>query len=174
MKFADIPQLITGGDWECNYAIDALPRQIQTWQTAAEGGLQLEPDFQRGRVWTTQQQIAFMEYLLAGGRSARTIYLNHPGWEGAGRTKYQDFVVVDGLQRITTITRFVHNEIPVYGAYRREYTDSTRILHTVKVNINTLQTKAQVLKWYLEMNAGGTPHTASEIERVKNLLSQQL
>ena len=32
-------------------------------------GLQFNPDFQRGHVWTEGQQIAFMEFLLKGGKT---------------------------------------------------------------------------------------------------------
>ena len=38
------------------------------------------------------------------------------------------------------------------------------------VNVNDLQTKREVLQWYIEMNSGGTPHTEAEIERVKKLM----
>ena len=39
-----------------------------------EAGLVLNPDFQRGHVWTEEQQTAYIEYLLMGGMSGRTIY----------------------------------------------------------------------------------------------------
>ena len=44
---------------------------------------------------------------------------------------------------------------------------------TSKLNINTLPTRAAVLQWYLEMNAGGTPHADAEIERVRGLLAAE-
>jgi hypothetical protein len=40
----------------------------------------------------------------------------------------------------------------------------------MKINVNSLLTKADVLRWYIQFNAGGTPHTAEEIEKVKALL----
>lgn len=40
-------------------------------------------------------------------------------------------------------------------------------------SVNDLQTKAEILQWYIEMNSGGTPHTSKEIERVKKLLDQE-
>ena len=36
--------------------------------------------------------------------------------------------------------------------------------------VNNLQTKKEELQWYVDMNAGGTPHTNAEIERVKKMI----
>ena len=44
---------------------------------------------------------------------------------------------------------------------------------TVRIHINDLPTKEEVLRWYLEMNAGGTPHSADEINRVNSLLAHE-
>ena len=33
------------------------------------------------------------------------------------------------------------------------------------------ETEREVLQWYVDMNAGGTPHTTEEIDRVKKLIN---
>ena len=84
---------------------------------------------------------------------------------------YNDFVCVDGLQRLTALRRFIQNEIKVFGSYFCEYTDNLRTLSdTIRVHVNDLKTKEEVLRWYIEMNAGGTPHSEKEIERVQEML----
>jgi hypothetical protein len=83
------------------------------------------------------------------------------------------FVIVDGKQRLEAIRRFLNNEIQVCGSYRREFTDTLRITQTLKINVNDLRTRAQVLQWYIEFNAGGTPHTEAEIDRVRELLKAE-
>ena len=137
-----------------------------------EDGLQLCPDFQRGHVWTEQQQIAFVEFVLQGGRSGRTIYLNNPNWMGKGhQSGYTDFVCVDGLQRITAIRRFLNDEIRVFGHRYSDFDGPTDLLrHGMVININDLKTKKEVLRWYIQMNAGGTPHSDGEIQRVKEMM----
>lgn len=40
------------------------------------------------------------------------------------------------------------------------------------LNVNDLKTKREVLQWYVQMNNGGTPHSAEEIERVKKLMEE--
>lgn len=136
-------------------------------------GLQLNPDFQRGNVWTEHQQTAYIEFLLKGGKSARILYFNNPSWHlNVSDGAYNDFVCVDGLQRITAIQRFIKNEIQVFGSYYKEFTDCIGITQSVKVNINDLKSKREVLQWYLDMNAGGTVHSDSEIKKVQKMISE--
>ena len=168
-KFSDIPQFTKDGNWQCDFDIKGIARFIK--EEIEDNGLQLNPKFQRGHVWTEEQQIAFIEYFLKGGKSGDVIYFNKPDWhfrvaDGA----YNDYVCVDGLQRITAILRFVNNEIPVFGTYYDEFEGKPRLQHTIKINVNDLKTEREVLQWYIDMNAGGTPHTTEEIERVKKMI----
>ncbi len=92
---------------------------------------------------------------------------------------------VDGLQRITVAQRFIHNEIKVFDSYYEEFQDSIRLLDACMflnvndlkfekevLNVNDLKFEKEVLQWYIDMNAGGTPHTAEEIFRVKKLIDK--
>ena len=176
MKFQEISQFIQGGSYEVNMPIMLLERTIKEWISDKYYGLQLNPDFQRGHVWTKDQQIAFMEYFFRGGRSGMVIYFNKPSWDRQAETEYDDFVCVDGLQRMTAIRKFLSNEVPVFGCLLNDFEDNIRVARSrdkVKFNINSLQTKADVLKWYLQMNTGGTIHTDQEINRVKELLKKE-
>lgn len=83
-----------------------------------------------------------------------------------------DYVCVDGLQRITAAQKFIHNEIKVFGSYFDEYEDKMRLVNnTLILNVNDLKSEKEVLQWYIDMNAGGTPHTTEEIDRVKKLIN---
>ena len=65
------------------------------------------------------------------------------------------------------------DEIKVFGSLYCEFQDSPRIIEdTLRVNINDLKTRDEVLQWYIDINAGGTPHTKEEIERVRAMLSR--
>ena len=44
--------------------------------------------------------------------------------------------------------------------------------NSIKVNINDLKSEKEVLQWYVDMNAGGTPHTNEEINRVKKMIEK--
>ena len=174
-RFKDIPQFTSSGLYQVNYPLTSLVREIE--EEVSEMGLQLNPEFQRGHVWTEEQQIAWIEYHLRGGKSGNTIYLNDPFWKSYREPKpneYSDYVCVDGLQRITAAQRFVHNEIKVFGSYFKEYEDRLRLANnaTMILNVNNLQSEKEVLQWYVDMNAGGTPHTNEEIERVKQMIKE--
>ena len=168
MKFTEIPKFTR----TATYHVDILLEDLQEWSEKKEKlNLQLNPDFQRGHVWVKAQQIEYVEYLLQGGSSGREIYLNHPGGMNAG---IGDFVCVDGLQRITACLAFLNDEIPACGLLCSEFEDDVRMADvSLSVNINDLQTRKEVLTWYIEMNSGGTIHTELEINKVKSLLSNE-
>lgn len=170
-KFADIPQFTQNGSWQCDFDFEYLIKFIDG--EIKECGLQLNPKFQRGHVWTEEQQISWLEFFLRGGKSGNVIYLNNPSWHiSIPEGQYNEYVCVDGLQRLTAIRRFINNEIKVFGSYRNEYTDRMRNRYSIKVNINDLKSEKEVIKWYIDMNIGGTPHTSEEIERVKKMLEE--
>lgn len=173
MNFNDIPQFIDSGSWECNYSFESLVRAIEKWCASedTDTALEMNPDFQRGHVWTEQQQVAFVESILRGGaKNARVIYLNNPNWMRHNDRAYNDFVCVDGLQRYTSIKKFINNEIKAFGCLYKDFEGRLRGKHDMKINVNDLPTKKDVLQWYLEMNTGGTVHSEAEIEKVKRLL----
>jgi len=169
MRFKDIPQYTSSGSYQVNmpfkYAVEWIENQIE------ELGLQINPDFQRGHVWTEEQQIKYIEYLLKGGQSARIIYFNHPGWM---KNFKGDFVCVDGLQRITAVMKFMKNELPVFGTYYKDFKDEIPFDIDLLFNVNNLKTRKEVLQWYIEFNSGGTVHTEDEINRVKELLEKEV
>lgn len=170
MHWSDIPQFTRSGSWECDYTLPSLVKFIE--ENENEFGLEMNPDFQRGHVWKEEQQISYVEFLLKGGTTARVIYLNNNHWQTNSDNK-EFFVCVDGLQRYTAIKRFVNNEIRVFGLYFNEFKGSPRMAQGVKVNVNNLQTRKEVLTWYIEFNSGGTVHTEEEINRVKRLLESE-
>lgn len=170
MKFKDIPQFTKTGSYQVNMPLTYFVKWLE--DNINESGLVLNPDFQRGHVWTERQQIAYIEFLLRGGKSGRILYFNCPSWHHGSRDT--EFVCVDGLQRITAIRRFINNEIPAFGTYYEDFEDRFPFEIDVIVNINDLKTRAEVLQWYIEMNEGGTPHTEDEINRIKKMLQEEI
>lgn len=170
-RYNDIPQFVQHGSYEIDVSPDRLIVNIDEF--VEKHGLQMDPDFQRGHVWTEKQQRGFIEFFLRGGKTARVIYLNQPSWHRHQTTDYNDFVIVDGKQRIEAWRKFFANELKVYGSYAKDFTDSLRIMKTMKLNVNDLQTRADVLQWYIDFNSGGVVHSDEEIARVKKLLAKE-
>ena len=176
MNFNEIPQFTNVGGYEINVPLNFLDKRIKEWEEDELSKLQINPDFQRGHVWNEKQQINFVEYFLRGGASGRVLYFNSPSWMGCmEKLEYDEFVLVDGLQRLTALLKFLRNEIKVFGLYCSEFEgklQTTRANMNLRINVNNLKTKNDVLTWYIEMNSGGTPHTEDEINRVKELLEK--
>ena len=171
MRWDEIPQFTSCRNYgvDCSlfrYFCEYIDREI------AEG-LVLNPDFQRGHVWTEEQQTAYIEYLLMGGMSGRTIYLNAKDAESPS-PENQDYVCVDGLQRITAIRGFYHDEIPAFGHRYSQFEGPLNLTKfTMRIVVNDLQTREEVLQWYLELNTTGVPHSKEELDRVKALLNRE-
>jgi hypothetical protein len=164
MKFKDIKQFP-----KCNsrstVPFSGLEDNLEHY---GRNGLNLNPTFQRGHVWTKEQQSKYLEYIFQGGTSGRDIYFNNPTW---GNTYDGETICVDGLQRITAVREFLNNKVKVFGCYYKDFTDRLPEDASFTFNIANLKSEKDVVKWYLDFNAGGTPHSKEEIDRVKSYLS---
>jgi len=110
----------------CGYRVDISWTYLESQIKSDLGiNLDLNPDFQRGHVWTERQQIEYCEYILRGGTSGRELYFNCPGWGRDWRGPYE---IVDGKQRLCAVRRFMGGDIPVFGGYLSDYSDSPDIL----------------------------------------------
>lgn len=134
----------------------------------------LEPNFQRGHVWTTLQQHKFIEYCLRGGRESLVVIFNLK--ETLPRHTY---TCIDGLQRLTAIWMFMHDMLSVFdGLTCSEMVKNSKYKKfpwsAYNITVNTVQLSAtDMLRFYLELNSNGTPHTDAEIKRVQSLLNKQ-
>jgi hypothetical protein len=106
-----------------------------------------------------------------GGETSMAITLNHPNYMGSWKG---DFVLIDGLQRITAVRMFTRGEVKAFGLYIHEFEDKMRnMAQRFTLRILCLKTRKDVLRQYLLMNSGGVVHSREEIERVKALLAKE-
>lgn len=54
-RFKDIPQFTSSGSYQVNYPLTSLVREIE--EEVNKMGLQLNPEFQRGHVWTENNKL---------------------------------------------------------------------------------------------------------------------
>jgi hypothetical protein len=164
------------GAWECDYDLRGVMRFLES-QAEDRINMNLDPDFQRGHVWTADQQSAWLAHILRGGKNGRRIFFNHPGWQGSYKGVME---LIDGKQRLEAVRAFLADEVKVLGYTYSELAPSREARlyllsrNTLRLNVNTLPNRAAVLQWYLEMNDGGTPHTADELARVREMLNVEL
>jgi hypothetical protein len=170
MRFADIkkfPRSSYHTDVDFKYVKDTLER----WDERNNGSpVILDPEWQRGHVWTEAQQIAWIEYILKGGTTGRDIYFNCSSWMAGYNTPVY---CVDGLQRLTAVIAFMDNKIPTFGHFFDQYEDSIRLADArLSFNMLKISNKKELLTIYHNFNAGGTPHSKEELERIEKMIEE--
>jgi hypothetical protein len=138
-------------------------------------GLDLDPDFQRVHVWDGLRQRRFVEYCLRGGATGRDLLFNSKGWQR--QREEGPLVLVDGKQRLEAVRLFMADKLEVFG-WRLSAFDNPRQLLRLsaarfRVHVNDLATGAEVLQWYIDVNAGGVAHTDDEIGKVREMLARE-
>lgn len=173
MRFLDIPQFTRSASYRINVSWGYLEQQLESFAQGYE--LELEPEFQRAHVWNDGQRSRYVEYVLQGGKSSREIQWNCAEF-GKGRDAFaRKILLVDGLQRLTAVRKFLANEVRAFGLLRREFEGKLPTLGYMDFvfAVNDLSTYPEVLQWYIDLNTGGVVHTDEEINRVKALLVAQ-
>lgn len=175
MKFRDIPQL-PRAYYSTTIPWDGLEHQLERWARTwvdsktgkTKGGINLDPDYQRTHVWTETQQREYVEYMLRGGEVGRIITWNSVGWMSTWDNPAE---LVDGKQRLEAVRKFLRGEIKAFGTRYNEFEDRPSFTdHTFIFNVCKLQTREEILELYLNINAGGTPHTKEELDKVRKML----
>lgn len=167
-KFSDIPHFPRS-----HYEVDVSWGDLETTikHYVERDGLNLDPEFQRAHVWTRAQQVAYVEYILRGGEVGKNLTFNCPGWQT--KLELGAYEIVDGKQRLEAVRAFLRGDFPAFGHRYSEYTDHVRLhIGGFKWRICSLETRPEVLQLYLNINAGGTPHTADELDRVRRMLEE--
>lgn len=170
-NFQDIPQF-PQAYYKIDVSLDFLNETLEQWNSPDMGNpLILNPEWQRGHVWTKEQQIKFMEFFLMGGTTGSQLWFNCSSWQGAYNTPTY---CLDGLQRITAAQKFINNEIPAFGTLCKDYSGKMRSLTHNRFTFNMLciKNKKELLNIYVMFNSGGTIHKPEEIERIKKMIAE--
>ena len=166
LNCSDIKKFTSNGRYTVDVSLNDFLYHIERY--VEKHKLDLNPEFQRGHVWTTDQQIAFIEYLFKGGET-QAIRFNHTDW--GNFSKPSKMVIVDGLQRTTAIMKFLNNELPIFDGYYFKQCTNIPIID-IKITVNNLKEDDEVINWYIELNEGGTPHTKEEIKKEKKMIKK--
>lgn len=144
------------------------------------GGIEFDPDFQRGHVWTPSQQCHFIENILRGvvSSSGFLMQFNCANWDTIGVQRDSDlpdgFQCIDGLQRITAVREFLAGRVRPFGLSVDDLDCSSfspkSNAFRFRVAVHDFQFRADLLQHYIDLNSGGTPHSNEEIARVRRLL----
>lgn len=163
-----------------DYGFKDVEKMLLSIADGTDHPVDLVPDFQRGHVWSEQQQGSYIENVLRGvvAASGLTIKFNAPAWDNEPTGDLNSTVqCIDGLQRLTAIQRFVKGELKAFGLSVTDFHGSSYSIlqgaggrFRMRVEIYTFQNKKDLVQHYLDLNTGGTPHSQAEIERVRAIL----
>lgn len=138
--------------------------------------MNLNPDYQRGHVWSKEQSEDFMGHILEGG--ACPAFIIHEG--DFSKDDYEN-EMVDGQQRARAILGWFDGDIGARLSDGRMvwHKDCTpaedrmiRMGITVPVTLGRWDRKTR-LRLYLRLNRGGTVHSNEEIQRVREMLAEE-
>lgn len=172
LRWEDIERPLDFTGYACDVPWTDLRRWIDNHRP--HNPVEMDPDFQRGHVWSAEQRTAFVEFCLRGGTSGNTVYWNCPGYMSP-EDRELPLQLVDGLQRVSAVLGFMQGRVRVLGGYSiGEIEGAMRwSRYRFRMCVNQLPTRSQVLKWYLALNDGGVVHTSDELDRVRMLLEAE-
>ena len=159
------------GFYGADYPIDALHKRLHTAAEGTPGDIEIPP-FQRGYVWKKPQADRFIESLLLGLPVPGIFLTQDP------ETKRQQ--IIDGVQRLLTIKRFIDGDSgKLQGVHRdfegkrykdlspadtREFHD--RIIHATIVRQDKAdEDKRSLSHLFDRLNTGGTPAQPHEVRK---------
>ena len=160
-------------NYQVNFRWKSLIRELEEEKQYTE--YVLIPDFQRGHIWNEDQQSSFVEFMLKNGSSpsnhCRFIFWNEFKSDLDKGEKYK-IVLVDGLQRITTVTKFLKGEIKAFNHYIKDFGKWVLWRNDFIFCTANYQNELDVLRWYIALNEGGVVHTKEELDRVKEMIKE--
>jgi len=143
----------------------------------------LNPDYQRGHVWTQEQAEKFMGHMLEGGDVPKIFVQRWDSPDNAPADHKHDYYdlpaeVIDGQQRVRAICDWVKGNISAELADGRKiwFKDCNEIerrrLPQVRITWVDIS-REERLRFYLKLNRGGTIHTEEEIQKVRDMLAEE-
>jgi len=140
--------------------------------------IDLDPPYQRGYIWTEEQESKFVGACLENYNTIPPFWFN---WKNK-EFERDSCEVVDGKQRIKASLRWINNEIiaqcpcGIKVWYKNLDTIDLRNISTgVMFNWNFVDLgRIAVMQFYIRLNCGGTIHTEEELSKVRKLIENEL
>lgn len=132
-------------------------------------GVDFNPSYQRGIVWTKKQKETLLDTIFAGADIGKFLF-------SVDNDKEAYYTVVDGKQRLSTIVSFYLDEFTYKGFYYSELSEEYRyVFNRLSVSVGQIRehvSEKEILGLFLFMNENGTPIDKKHLERVRNIYNQ--
>lgn len=151
-------------------------RQWSWLLNSVENGEIVIPEWQRGRVWTDEQKVAWCGYVLSR-MPLPAVWIRQVN-TGAGQIRDE---LLDGQQRVSALIAWAAGEIPgvlpwdgrevwCRGDMERRWLN--RIV-TPCLELPATTSDADAVVLYLSLNTKGTPHTDADLNKARDWLSRK-
>lgn len=138
-----------------------------------QGALNFAAEYQRDYVWGVQEQQTFLQVLISGFPVGSVALAKAHDWDICEGPYIE---VVDGKQRLTTLAKFICNEIPIIlndkEVYWRELTRSEQLTFgrpTLSATILDDATPKDKVSYFIAVNFIGIPQSEKHQKRVLSL-----
>ena len=136
-------------------------------------GIDLDPEYQRGNVWTLSQKQALIDSMFKNVDIGKFAIIKRR-WGKNPNEPETPFLseMLDGKQRLTAIYEFIIGKFKFKGLYFHELNpwDQNHI-RRYKINLGetTPLTKEQKLRHFLKLNTSGTPVSEEHLDKVRKM-----
>ena len=161
---------------QAHYRVDhpfsRIEQQLATYASNAEsmgGRFDLCPDFQRGHVWDTAKQIAYMENVFRGVAPTLIRFNQRVHVDVPGDLVPYEMVCLDGLQRLTAMRAFMGGQLRVFGGLSADDLAKSPFdpfRYYWQAEVFDFTWRKDLLQFYLDLNSGGVVHSPEELKRV--------
>lgn len=138
-------------------------------------GVDINPDYQRGNVWTQEQEEKLIDSIFNQINIGAFIFAQK-NWSKGFDVVDDMYEIVDGKQRITAILHFVQGKIKYKGLFyyemhpfNRRFFESTQILMGELNFRNKSYDKKEVLENFIRLNESGSSMDKEIIEKAKRM-----
>lgn len=138
-------------------------------------GIDFDPDYQRGSVWDDTDRAKLLDSIFAGRSIGKFVLRRVPYDESLAKNCLYE--VVDGKQRLLTLTAFYENRFVYHGyTYNDLPQEDKNWLKSAMTSVLELPestTEKEVLEVFVAINQNGKPVDDAVIKHAKELLQEE-
>ena len=131
-------------------------------------GFDIEPEYQRGLVWTLEDKVALIDSIFNSVDIGKFTFIN------------PDYImdkteVLDGKQRLTTILEYYEDRFKYKGYTFSDLSQKDQIhfeSYSIAWGESSNLTQEQKLRYFIKLNTTGKEMDKSHLDKVKNMLNE--
>jgi hypothetical protein len=144
-------------------------------------GIDLDPEYQRGNVWTEEQKVALIDSIFKNIDIGKFTIIKRPWGSNPNRPEHPSgklYEMLDGKQRLTALHEFYCGRFKYKGMYFYEMhpRDRNHLKHyPISYAEANPMTDEQKYRYFIKLNTTGTPVDKNHLRKVRELwLKEQL